>query len=381
MKKSFILLALLFFSFVNIVLADNVYNKVSSVELFEIEDGVWSQKEPVLMYMGEDIAVIYPYGIGLRTLSVYSGVGNEKELKYSFKNTLKDSYVSFFLYKDSVYTISNNFGISYFDDKAELVELEEDENVVYDDFYVNNDLNNNRVIVLGVKRDFSAENLNCSIKVVDANGVSDLSCTKESLEEMFREDYYNLLNNLNKNYYDKEEGNYVEIKDNKLRFYSDDVFIFEDEPNKNENFSKVQIVDDKIIAIKNRVLYSGDAGIYSDKIVIYDFDGNVLQEIADNSGYIDYVVNDENKELTVLKKYLDGVCSFYYGGNYDCKNTFSYDVYELNPKYGDSGVLGDLDGLGDIVTNPETEDIAILLFVVLLIVSFIIIIKRKRIDF
>ena len=124
-----------------------------------------------------------------------------------------------------------------------------------------------------------------------------------------------------------------------------------------------------------------ESGIYSDKIVIYDFDGNVLQEIADNSGYIDYAVNDENKELTVLKKYLDGVCSFYYGGNYDCKNTFSYDVYELNPKYGDSGVLGDLGNLGEIVTNPETEDIAILLFVVLLIVSFIIIIKRKRIDF
>lgn len=59
MKKSFILLVLLFFSFVNIVLADNVYNKVSSVELFEIEDGVWSQKEPVLMYMGEDIALWY----------------------------------------------------------------------------------------------------------------------------------------------------------------------------------------------------------------------------------------------------------------------------------------------------------------------------------
>ena len=263
MKKSFILLALLFFSFVNIVLADNVYNKVSSVELFEIEDGVWSQKEPVLMYMGEDIAVIYPYGIGLRTLSVYSGVGNEKGLKYSFKNTLEASYVSFFLYKDSVYTISNNFGISFFDDKAELVELEEDENVVYDDFYVNNDLNNNRVIVLGIKRDFSAENLNCSIKVVDANGVSDLSCTTENLEEMFKDDYYNLLNNLNKNYYDNKENNYVEIKDNKLRFYSDNVFIFEDEPNKNENFSKVQIVDDKIIAIKNRVLYSGDAGIWN----------------------------------------------------------------------------------------------------------------------
>lgn len=381
MKKSFILLVLLFFSFVNIVLADNVYNKVSSVELFEIEDGVWSQKEPVLMYMGEDISVIYPYGSGLRTLSVYSGVGNEKGLKYSFENTLEDSYVSFFLYNGSVYTISVNFGISFFDEKAKLVELEEDENVVYDDFYVNNDLNNNRVIVLGVKRDFSVENLNCSIKVVDANGVSDLSCTTENLEEMFKENYYNLLNNLNKNYYDKKEDNYVEIKDNKLRFYSDDVFIFEDEPNKNEKFNKVQIVDDKIIAIKNRVLYSGDAGIYSDKIVIYDFDGKVLQEIADNSGYIDYVVNDENKELIILKKYLDGVCSFYYGGNYACKNTFSYDVYELNPKYGDSGVLGNLDGLGDIVTNPETEDIAILLFVVLLIVSFIIIIKRKRIDF
>jgi len=243
-------------------------------------------------------------------------------------------------------------------------------------------------VIITIGEDFALDNLSCGMVSIsdDLTTVSNVDCDLDNINKYFSDVVYEYENNLNDKYYDIKDNKFVVIDDDgSLKYSEDGNIVFKvDDLKDNESFGKVAFFDDKIIVIKN--IEIDFSGTYSDKVLIYDLNGNVLQEISDNSDISSFAISEDEKEVLISNEYLGG-CSHdgylgseFFGhdsyGNYIeyCNNYYTYTIYKLNEN---NGILGDLT---DVIKNPDTKDVAILLTIMLFVINFIIFIKLKKIE-
>ncbi len=171
--------------------------------------------------------------------------------------------------------------------------------------------------------------------------------------------------------------------DNKLKFYQNDELLFEKElDNTIDKWGKVSIMDSNVVIIGKKIISSLDGYQYSDKIFIYDYKGDLVQVIADNSEYFDLAVDSEQKNLVVLKQYIDGICEDIYFSQISCDSKFSYDIYSINNKLDLEGSISKpADGNIDqpiVLPNPDTDDLILLLFIGLVVSSSFLVYKSRK---
>ena len=242
--------------------------------------------------------------------------------------------------------------------------------------------------------DVTYDNLSCDmIKLSeDKTSVEYMDCNKENVVKYFPELDYKIENNLVFKVYDVNDKKFVVYNNNSLQYYYDGNLEFEIKNALNEKIIKVNFVGDCIILIKEMQIDS-KIGLYNDKIEILDLEGNLIQEIKQNYRYLDFLFDKDSKELYVLKSYFDGICNNTYNNDFTCPTYLSYDIYDVNKVYynlvglGNSDIMMDsemedvLSEKNNSIVNPSTEDIAIMLFILLLIGSIVIVIKKKKIEF
>ncbi len=250
------------------------------------------------------------------------------------------------------------------------------------------------VYFLFMSDDFNLENLNAKILKVskDVTSYENVEVTKELLEANFPSTLYEYIHGLNGKKY-ALNGEYLVVSEGKtFSLYVDDHVKFTEsvENPEFEDFSNVELIENRILVSKKRLIDTSlkkndetgktsnlleNPQSYSDSLLVYDMDGNLLQTIFGNSAYLEVKTSDDSKKFMLVSSYTDGVCTTLYSGHLDCPIKLSYEVYEFNPLYDLSGNY-----IGPEV-NPNTTDMALIIISVVMIVSFIFAYKRKRFEF
>lgn len=197
----------------------------------------------------------------------------------------------------------------------------------------------------------------------DLKKSEELDCNYENYSKYFSNYNYRLVNNIKENEFEVRENEKVFIKDDKLEYYKDDKLVFNIKAEDETSYSKVKFLNDKIILLHEKI-YNVGSSHYIGELLVYDLEGNKLQTISDNSSYIDFDVDTENNKIVVSELYLDGVCNGTYYFQYgDCNALAGFEVYELAKK--------------EVISNPETDDFVLILFIGVLIISAIIFFKTN----
>ncbi len=298
---------------------------------------------------------------------------------------------------DNSFNVSNN------------IKIEEDfTGYNFNDYDIYNE--NNKIIFLIKKSNYSEKNFQCKMFEItnSFDSFKTLNCNLENLEKYFPEDAFEYKNNLIKKGYDTKDDYLVVADDSTLRLSKGNELIFEKQiDNDYEKFVKALFIKNKIIVIKQRIIPNGsdiytslrhykkldNPMTFSDSILVYDFKGNLLQTIFENASYMDIAVKEDEAEFAVSKRYIYGLSSFVYSGNFGSAVNYNYEVYKFNTKYSLEGDYLDSENIGENVVypddyvdekvdvNPDTEDLALIMFIVLLVISFVIVIKNRKLDF
>lgn len=248
-----------------------------------------------------------------------------------------------------------------------------------DDFKINK-YENDYMLFLK-KNNFSLDNLSCVIAKInsDFEYVDKVDCSLENLNKYFSDVVYEYSNNLNgKVYYHDDEDLFVS-DNHTLSFYKSGELIENITYLEYEEISDIVKVNDKVVVTKRVNIRNSDK--YIDEILIYDEKGILLQEINDNSAYVALNTKGDNGDFMVLKRYTDGLCGLgSYGSRYlYCDNKLSYDVYSLKEEIID--ITDTTNNDSNVISNPDTHDIAIFSFIILLLGSLLLVVIRKKIDF
>ncbi len=322
----------------------------------------------------EDYEYIYPYDNNYLVFDVIPLVENFPKgmiITYKFNVYLFDNNFN----KTKELTISELFNQDFFSKKVD----------VYSD---------SEGIVLMLRHpEFSYDHGSCEMYKIDNNfsKINQIDCSTDNIVKYYPTIAFEAGKSLLDKAYDVRKKYLAVIEDEKLNFYNNDKLIFskEVENKKNEKFIDVSIFKNAVAVIKERkirdcetleILYE----TYSDEILIYDYEGNLLQTIHENASYLNLFSKEENNELYVYKRYTDGICTDVYEGHLNCPTRFSYDVYTLNEKNDNYEIVLGVSynkppGLS--LKNPDTGDIALVILSGMITVSLIMLIKYKKMDF
>lgn len=193
--------------------------------------------------------------------------------------------------------------------------------------------------------------------------------------------YENDLKGIKGNYSDTEE--LVEINDK---------IVFETENDKYVSYSDLVFYSDYFILIAKKDRYSINSEVNDGKvagfkadILFYDYDGNLLYTFENDSAVLNYNFDGKNMALTSLS--VEGICNLnsnigiqyqryedpYILESYNgCTSNFSLDTYAVNIENIDvtSGVEEE--------KNPDTNDIIILTFIILIGSTAILLLYKSK---
>ncbi len=211
---------------------------------------------------------------------------------------------------------------------------------------------------------------------------------EEEAKELFPETIYEIDNNLVGKYYDIKDEYIVISNPNFVTFYNGNDILFEKEVENPgfEKFTNVAIIKNRVLVIKQRIIAPPDAqtyqwnlsvpSSYSDEILVFDYQGNHLQTIFNNSAFLDLDVNDKEDKFAVLRVYTDGLCTAVYSGYFQCPSLITYDAYTFNPDYDIEGNL-----VKPSIENPDTEDILIIVLIIVLGITCFVMIRNRKVEF
>ncbi len=427
MKKFFYLVIVLFLS-INIVSAKpyEVFVKKNIEEkIVDIKDLYHGTKKHKVFYAGDKIIARYYFYPHVWPVTVSSSVllvgTNEKIEIGSLADGIRELY-----YVDGKY-INVDYSYSYFyNNDVKKYDLEVKFQILNDDFTINKvietvesgftstevkNLNINFVkhendyVFLVELAGLSKDNFKSIIFKTDSDltNVETVEFNMDNLKKYFPDIALGFEKDIYGKYYAVKDDYLVVSEEKKLSFYNKNELVFEKtfDDDDASSFNKVKIIGNKIIVIKNKKITYLDDLIYSDSLLIYDFNGNLIQTIFENRAILDIDLNVEKEEFVLFTKYTDGICD---AGGYDdhlmCTEHFVYDVYGFNLKYDQNGNLvlpGDTDtkpGVDDSgedkkddgtsggeQVNPDTEDVALSILLALLVISLVITIRNKKLEF
>lgn len=222
------------------------------------------------------------------------------------------------------------------------------------------------------------EEKSCSLAKIDKdyNGTL-LDCNTDKLRESFPDYSYEEDNDLKDVLYDKLDNKLVYLKDNKLSYLEDDKEKFNIEINEETKIKEFKLMNDYLIAINYSTIDNVEGENlgenYISELSVYDKEGKLVQNIKDNSAFVGLDVNNETNQFVVLKKYVDGICNYSYAGNLSCETEMKYDVYQVK------GATTKVDD--STVDNPDTHDLIIIMFGMLILGSLGFIIFRKKLEY
>ena len=172
-----------------------------------------------------------------------------------------------------------------------------------------------------------------------------------------------------------ENADSVESK-SLLEIYDNSGLLVKKSHEKYFEFTNVQILNNHIILTGSYKAGDGFASSRS-SILVYDFNGELLQVVENNSKHMALRIDKEN--FLVSRFYVEGTCDFHSGGDVEFWDEESCNTYMYHESYDLVSDTGVKDVITNTTKNPDTVAVSIIgLLIVAGITVYIVRINRKK---
>ncbi len=308
----------------------------------------------------------YLYFYDSKYSSYYYGENNSEYFSgyiYTIYKIDEDlNQVGFITLSNTIY--SNNY-LSQVEDKLYLISLNQNKYTYGTTSYCN---------IFEISNDFQTS--------------TTLECSTENIENYNEEISIQYKNALNDNQVSLKDNHLAMIKDNTLIFFEDNEQLWSVQASTNETLSKVKILDNLIIVIKDN-MYDSSSNSYKSEILVYDHSGNLLDTINNNTYITSLNINKDNNQLAIYNSYIEGTCtdettttSSYYSTTYynttGCSANLTVDIYSLTQQPTTEEIPVPEEESKEEINNPDTKDITIITFLTIFIINIYLYRKTKH---
>lgn len=151
-----------------------------------------------------------------------------------------------------------------------------------------------------------------------------------------------------------------------LKVYEGETEVLKKQDKNYSEYTDVKIINDNIVLTALYTVGEGYASSKSD-ILIYDFDGNLIQKISNNSKYM--AIEENVESFVVTRFYVEGTCDYKTGGDVEVWDSSSCNTYLYHENYSlvKSGFIGETVGKTE---NPDTAAVSIIGLLIITGVAF-----------